>query len=155
MEALFSSAVNEKQTFQVKTSCSWAPSGSSGAVGGLLTLSVQIFACLSADSTQRLFRLFHLLEPDGLQINFSQDQLPHLHEYSLFTCRWSHTRLFVLAALLVLKWLRASLHKQRQWFNLTAVISAAQCAHDLITKAEGVEKQTGIFFSLYYPVMGC
>lgn len=62
----------------------------------------------------------------------------------------------VLTALLVLKRLHcASLHKQRQRLNLTADISAAQCAHDLITKAEGVEKQTGVFFSFYYPVMVC
>lgn len=60
----------------------------------------------------------------------------------------------ILPALLVLKWLRCSaLHKQRQWLNLTAVISATQCALNLITKAEGVGKQTGVFFSLYYPVM--
>ncbi len=62
----------------------------------------------------------------------------------------------VLTALLVPKRLRcAGLHEQRQRLNLTAVISAAQCAHNLIKKAEGVEKQTGIFFSLYYPVMVC
>lgn len=51
-----------------------------------------------------------------------------------------------LTALLVLKQLHcAALHKQRQRLNLTAVISAAQCAHNLITKAEGDEKQTGVF----------
>lgn len=62
----------------------------------------------------------------------------------------------VLTALLVLKQLRRStLHGQRQRLNLTALISAAPCAHDLITKAEGVEEQTGVFFSLYYPVMVC
>lgn len=63
----------------------------------------------------------------------------------------------ILTALLVLKRLHCTTrHKQRQRLNLTAVLSAAQCAHDLITKAEGVEKQTGIFFSLYYPhVMVC
>lgn len=59
----------------------------------------------------------------------------------------------VLPALLALKRLQwAALHKQRQWLNLTAVLSATRCAHNLITQAEGVGKQTGIFFSLYYPV---
>lgn len=62
----------------------------------------------------------------------------------------------VLTALLVLKRLHcAAPHKQRQRLNLTAVISAAQCALHLITEAEGVGKQTGVFFSLYYPVMVC
>lgn len=58
-----------------------------------------------------------------------------------------------LPALLVLKQLHwAALHMQRRWLNLTAVILASRCAHTLISQAEGVGKQTGVFFSLYYPV---
>lgn len=62
----------------------------------------------------------------------------------------------VLTALLVLKQLHcASLHKQRQRLNLTAVISAAQCAHSLIKKAEGAEKQPGIFFLAFITLSWC
>lgn len=141
------------------------------------------FACLSGDSTQCLLSfkpppvlLLRLLLPPqhpSAGTCWTSHELFAAsaswsfwlsHEYSLFfiysvmtyCILFESEHMGVLTALLVLKQLRcATPHKQRQRLNLTAVISAAQCAHDLITKAEGVGKQTGVFFSLYYPVMVC
>lgn len=105
---------------------------------------------LFAESASSSFWLSHEYWVFFPSLFFFADDLTLLYPF------FESDHMGVLTALLLLKRLHCTTrHNQRQRLNLTAVISAAPCAPDLITKAEGVEKQTGVFFSLYYPVMVC